>query len=96
MASIGVRDKRDNLTITVKLYGPSSNDMKLNMVQLKNLVRALTNKHTNNHDTMSGLCKAIADETLSIYSSSHVVWAECDIETDNGHLYSEAAEFVEE
>lgn len=96
MASIGVKEKRDGLTVTVKLYGPSTDDMKLNIIQLKNFVRAITNKHTIENEPVRGsisdLCKAIANETLSVYSINKVAWAECGIETDNGYLYSEAAE----
>jgi hypothetical protein len=98
MAYIGVRDRRADCTVVVRLYGPSSDDMKLNIIQLKNFVRAVTNKHsTADNDGASKLCKAIANETLSVYgSNSAIAWVGCDIETDNGYLYSEAAEFVEE
>lgn len=92
MASIGVIEKRESLTVTVKLHGPDITRINHNAVQLKNFVKALINKHMDL--TSLNLCNAIANEVIDVYKDEFTLWSECSIETTSGYTYNAAAERV--
>lgn len=95
MASIGVIEKRPHLTYTVRLHGPIIEELKPDVIQLKNLVKAMINKHSmDSGKSYIEMCDNIAYDIIDIYGNPNILWAECNIETDAGYLYHAAAERV--